>query len=137
MLLAVEIGNSSISCGIFSDLDACRIFRTFKIESDMRKTSDEYAVLFKNLFDLNDISPGDIKHVSVASVVPKLTKTISGALKKLIDFSGYVVVGPGVKTGFPIKIDTPSELGADLVANAAAVINMQKTSPLKDGAQVI
>ncbi len=137
MLLTVDIGNSSISFGIFSDLDRCRILRTFKTESDMRKTSDEYAVLLKNLFELNGIERADIKDVAVASVVPKLTKTISDAIKKLVDCSGYVVVGPGVKTGFPIRIDDPSELGADLVANAAAVINIQKSSSGKRGAVIV
>ena len=88
MLLTVDIGNSSISFGIFSDLDRCRILRTFKTESDMRKTSDEYAVLLKNLFELNGIERADIKDVAVASVVPKLTKTISEAIKKLVDCSG-------------------------------------------------
>ena len=57
----------------------------------------------------------------IGSVVPAVTPIIQRALEVILKVAP-VIVGPGVKTGFPIKIDDPSELGADLAANAAGAI---------------
>lgn len=122
MLLAADIGNSSISFGIFGD--GCELLHRFKLAADQTRTSDEYAVIINNVFALRGIDPANITGTAIASVVPMLTKTVEDALRTLTG-TKTMTVGPGVKTGFPIRIDDPSELGADLVANAAAVIAMQ------------
>ena len=123
MLLAVDIGNSSISAGLFDTSDGALI-HTFKVAADTQKTADEYFVLFKSM--LTAYSPDTGADCAIiGSVVPKLTYPLQAAIQKLVGTSP-VVVGPGVKTGFSIRIADPSELGADLVANAAGVIGMQK-----------
>ncbi len=68
---------------------------------------------------------GNIYGAIISSVVPQLTATICETVKR---FTGCepMIVGPGVKTGFPIKIDSPAELGGDMVANAAAVVSKMK-----------
>ena len=93
----------------------------FKIASDVRKTADEYAVSVKQLLDFSGIDAKTVDGVIMASVVPALNDVIKHVILTLTGKTP-IVVGPGVKTGFAIKIDDPAELGADIVANAAAVV---------------
>lgn len=121
MLMTVNVGNSTISVGFFRE-DACELLFRFKLSADSKKTSDEYQSLIRNLFHERTESAEPISGAILSSVVPQLTTTVSRAVAL---FAGVepLMVGPGVKTGFPIKIDTPSELGGDMVADAAAVIH--------------
>lgn len=135
MLFMADIGNSSISIGI-SERYECKLLCSFKIASDIHKTSDEYAVIIKNLLDFNSINLQSINGSIVASVVPQLTKVISDTVKKLTNKTP-MVVGPGIKTGFPIKLDDPSDLGADIVCNVSAVINILKKQNKPSGASVV
>lgn len=123
MLLCSNIGNSIISFGFFNDVG--EMFSSFNISSDIKRTSDEYLAIIKNITRDKDIKIEKIDGVILSSVVPQLTEKLKKALSQ---FSGtnVMVVGPGVKTGFHIKIDNPSELGADMVANTAAAIRMKK-----------
>lgn len=123
MLLAVDIGNSSISAGVF-DLSNGALAHTFKFSADTQKTADEYFVLLKNMLSTYAYNT-TVDCSIIGSVVPRLTYPIQTAVQKIVG-NAPVIVGPGVKTGFSIKISDPSELGADLVANAAGVIGMQR-----------
>lgn len=125
MLLAINVGNSRISVGIF---DNCgNISAKFKVSTDIHKTSDEYCVLLRSIITQSEINVNEIDAAIVSSVVPQLSKTISDTVYKLCGIKS-IFVGPGVKTGFPIRIDNPSELGGDIVANAAASLELLKNS---------
>lgn len=126
MLLAVEIDNAHINLGVFEDVSQSVLAKSFKVSTDINKTSDEYAVVLKGIFDYYGILPSHIDGAIISSVVPMLTETVRQAVFKLFGEIDTLVVGKGTKTGFPIKIDNPSELGTDLVANAAAVIDIRK-----------
>ena len=126
MLLAVEIDNAHVNLGVFENADEGILVNSFKVSTDINKTSDEYAVVLKGIFDYYGIMSSQIDGVAVSSVVPMLTDTLKRAIFKLFGDVNTIVVGKGTKTGFPIKIDNPSELGTDLVANAAAVIDIRK-----------
>ena len=124
MIIAVNVGNTRISVGFFEDRSPVLKHR-FDISSIAEKTVDEYcstvSVISRELgIDISSIDGG-----VVSSVVPKLTSTVCRMVER---FSGEapVIVGPGVNTGFPIKIDSPSELGGDMVAADAAVITKMK-----------
>ena len=121
MFLALNVGNSRVSVGFFEGNSPAIAYK-FKIATDINKTSDEYLALIRAIVREEKLSCEEISGVIVSSVVPQLTSVMCETAER---FAGKapVVVGPGVKTGFPIKIDTPSELGADIVANTAAVIN--------------
>ena len=120
MLMAVNVGNTVISIGLFAD-DECELLFQCKISADPNKTSDEYFSLIRSVIREEGISISSLSSAILSSVVPQLTATVSEVLTRLTD-SAPMVVGPGVKTGFPIKIDTPSELGGDMVANASAAL---------------
>ncbi len=121
MVLAVELDNAKISFGIFNEeVMSCK----FDMSADIRKTSDEYLILAHSMFCSLGIKPEDIDGAAISSVVPQLTDVIVDVIKKLAGNIKIVVLGIGCKTGFPIKVDNPSELGGDIVANAAAVSSM-------------
>ncbi|MBQ4090750.1 MAG: type III pantothenate kinase [Clostridia bacterium] len=124
MLLAVNIANKNISFAIFTDVAAQPSVR-FDIDSDMRKTADEYAVTVSGLLNFSGIDTTKISAAIISSVVPCLSEVIK---QVVLNLTGKmpITVGPGVKTGFAIKIDDPAELGADIVANAAAVVAILK-----------
>ena len=124
MLLAINVGNKNISFAIF-ECDAVEPISKFKIATDVLKTSDEYAVLLAQLLDFSGIDARLLDGAIIASVVPQLTDVVKQVVCKLTG-KAPVLVGPGVKTGFAIKIDDPAELGADIVANSAEVVGRLK-----------
>ncbi len=116
MLLCIDIGNTNLVFGLWHEN---KWKGNWRIRTVHEKMSDEYAILFKSLLADRGFSLEDVCRVAIASVVPRL-KTIFNNL-----FDQYVgveplIIGPGVKTGMSIRIDNPSELGADLVADAVA-----------------
>ncbi len=125
MLLAIELDNSEICFGLFEHGDDYGLILSFKISADIKKTTDEYSVTVASLFDFYKVRCQDINGAIISSVVPQLTEVIFDMVKRLVGVEP-LVVGKGIKTGFPIKIDNPSELGADLVANAAAAVDLIK-----------
>lgn len=124
MLLAVDIGNTSISVGLFrKDTEKPQGDMLFcsKLSTDARKSADEYAVLLHSVFSVRGFSIKDVTSVIVGSVVPPMTDIIKSAVSSLLSVSIYVV-GPGLKTGINIRTDDPAELGADIVANAVGAL---------------
>lgn len=122
MLLAIDIGNTSISCGIF-DIDNGSLLHNFKLSSDKERTADEYMSFFGSMLYLYGIEKDRFSGAIISSVVPMLTHKLCDCAERIINKKPRVV-GPGLKSGFSIKIDNPSELGADLVANASAAISL-------------
>ena len=120
MLMTVNIGNSVISIGFFED--ECKLVSSFKISCDIKKTSDEYLSLISNISNDLKINKEDISGAIIASVVPQLTHKIRDTVSRFSQCEP-VMVGPGVKTGFSIRIDDPSELGGDIVSNTAAAVH--------------
>lgn len=122
MLLCLDVGNSNITVGLFRRGEECPFCRG-KLSAKISRSADEYAVAISGLLTLYDVKPEEISGCVIGSVVPALTGLLQSALE-LLSLPAVLTVGPGVKTGFGIRIDDPAELGADLVANtAAAVVN--------------
>ena len=116
MLLAVDIGNTNISFGVFQGE---RLRATWNIATDIHKTADEYAVFLMNLLPQDGLSIPDIDHVIICNVVPPLEPIFEELSKHYFGVSP-LVVGPGMKTGVRICTDNPREVGADRVVNAIA-----------------
>jgi len=116
MLLAIDIGNTNVTVGIF---DGDALAHQFRIESARGRTADEYAVIVSQLLTLHKVEPTRISAAVLASVVPTLTDTIVELVKRTFKLTP-VVVGPGTKTGVAILIDNPREVGADRIVNAVA-----------------
>ena len=118
MILAIDVGNSNIVLG---GIDNEKIYFTVRISTDRFKSNDEYAVLMKNLIELNGYTPSEMEGSIISTVVPALATTLRLALEKITG-KPCMVVGSGLKTGLNILIDNPAQLGSDLVVDAVAAI---------------
>ena len=118
MLLALDIGNSNITMGVFAG-ESLRM--RAKLSATTERSSDEYAALLYDLLRIYGVDRSAVSGCMVASVVPNLTGLVEEAVGQLCR-APILRVGPGIKTGFRISIDDPSQLGADLVADTAAAL---------------
>ena len=123
MLLAVDIGNSTISTGLFGLDGELRFLAS--LDTDYRKTADQICVDLMNLFQLYHFRYEDVTDSILCSVVPPLNFMMEKALTRLLG-KPPVVVGPGVKTGLNIRIENPAQTGADLVVGAVAALKLHK-----------
>jgi type III pantothenate kinase len=108
MLLAIDIGNTETTFGIFDDE---KLRATWHMATDIHRRADEYAALLLNLMHQQDIDTTDIKAIAVCSVVPPLTSTFNELFQHYFHTTP-LVVGVGVKTGVSIRMDNPREVGA-------------------------
>lgn len=121
MLLAADIGNTSIKFGIF-DGSADALLLRFSLSATSARTADEYLLAIKSF--LRDAGISNMPDTSVvASVVPHLTTPVADAMMAISGRKPFII-GAGTRTGFPIKIDVHSQLGADIAANAAAAFKL-------------
>jgi type III pantothenate kinase len=119
MLFAIDAGNTNIHVGIF---DKNELKHTFNISTQTKHSASEYSLIFKLFINDCGYKTNEIEAFLIASVVPLITPIIKEAALKIQD-APVITVGPGVKTGFSIKLDDPSDLGADLAANTAGAIS--------------
>ena len=118
MLFAIDIGNTNLHIGFFEDE---HLVCHFRIGTNPRSSEDEYEWAFRSLCQLHGISLQDVTGVILGSVVPSVTDRVRSAISRLTS-AHILTVGPGVKTGFPIRVDDPAQLGADIVATVAATV---------------
>ena len=115
MLLAIDIGNTNITIGMFKDED---LKATWRISTGVHRMPDEYAVMLLNLLRHRGVDVADVTKGAVSCVVPPLLTTFNELFQKYFDIQP-LVVGPGVKTGVRIRMDNPREVGGDRISNAA------------------
>ena len=118
MLLAIDIGNSNVSLGVFQGETLCL---RAKLSAQTERSADEYAAVFYDLLRMNGLDRRDLTGCILSSVVPALTGLVEAAAERLTG-AAVLRVGPGVRTGFRIRIDDPSQLGGDLVADTLAAL---------------
>jgi type III pantothenate kinase len=116
MLLAFDIGNTTIAIGLFRGR---KLVKSWKIKTDSDKTSDEYGAILLNLMQVGGLAPGKVTGAIVSSVVPPLTPVIEEMCLAYFSMTASVV-GPGLKTGMPILYESPLEVGADRITAAVA-----------------
>ena len=119
MLLAIDVGNSNTSVGLFDQEKNLRFLAY--LDTDSRKTADQISIDLMNLFTLYHYSYTDVTGAILCSVVPPLNFMMEKALTRLLG-KPPMVVGPGVKTGLNIRIENPAQLGSDLVVDAVAAL---------------
>ena len=122
MLFACDIGNTNISLGLF---DGETMVFDSKISSSCEKSVDEYAILISGVFAMYNIEMSLVDGAVISSVVRPLNTVMSHAVEKIMHVKP-LLVGPGIKTGLNIKTDIPSQIGADIVANAVAATALEK-----------
>ena len=118
MLLAFDVGNTNIVLGVFKD---GKLITNWRLETDTRKSADEYGMIINQLFQYQELDPDDISDVIIATVVPSILYTLQHLSIKYFRRKA-IVIGPGIKTGLIIKYDSPKQVGADRIVNAAAAV---------------
>ena len=116
MILTVNVSNSSITLCAWEQ-DVLRF--SASLQANRSRSADEYAVHFCSVLSLHHTSPEEIHGVIISCVVPSLLATVRRALTLL--YSGRIyIVGPGLKTGIPIRMNDPAEIGSEIVCAAVA-----------------
>ena len=116
MLLVVDVGNTQTHLGAFRDSDLVEHWRFATVRES---TADELGAALRNLLALRGLGFEDIDSSIVSSTVPRLGQEWAGMAGRYLS-EPMPIVGPGMRTGMPIRIDNPRELGADRLVNAIA-----------------
>lgn len=119
MLLAIDVGNSTTSVGLFGEDGTLQFLAS--LDTDSRKTADQISIDLINVFRLYDYDYKEVTGAILCSVVPPLNFMMQKALTRLLG-RAPMVVGPGVKTGLNLRLTVQTQVGADIVANAVAAL---------------
>ena len=125
MLLAIDIGNTGITLGLFKD---DKLGPYWRLSSDNERTSDEYGIMMTRLLDRAGIRTDDgggIRGIAIASVVPALTVVMENACRDYLRVTP-LVVDTGTRTGISLRYEDPKQIGADRVVNAVAARRLYK-----------
>lgn len=114
MLLAIDIGNTNLTFGLF---DGESILHTFRLTTSLPRTSDEFGVQIVEQLSHKEVPAEAVKDVIICSVVPKVMYSLTSGIKKYLHCDP-MVVGQGTKSGIRIATTNPMEIGADRVVDA-------------------
>ena len=134
MLLAVDVGNTNTILGLYRldvatplpgaalpDGERPDLAAHWRITTHRAQTVDEYGVFFVNLFEMHGMSPNQVTHIIISSVVPPLDSTLRQVCETYFNVQP-LFVEPGIKTGMQVLVDNPTELGADRLADCIAAV---------------
>lgn len=116
MLLAIDVGNTETVLGVFRGDELAWHWRLSTVPT---RTADELAVWISGFLGQHGLGLSDITGMAISSGVPALAEALHTMAERYLDFEP-VVVGPGIKTGIPVRTDNPREVGADRIVNALA-----------------
>ncbi|MGW0518014.1 type III pantothenate kinase [Crossiella sp. NPDC003009] len=118
MLLAIDVGNTNIVLGLYDGSgDDAKLVRDWRMRTDARMTADELALTVRGLLGEH---AGQVTGVSALSTVPSVLRELRVMLGRYFDAVPKVIVQPGVRTGVPLLVDNPKEVGSDRVINTLA-----------------
>jgi type III pantothenate kinase len=124
MLFCIDIGNTNMVLGI---TDKDKILYHWRIRTEKEMTPDELGITVSNLFNSAGMKLDQIQDAIVSCVVPPLLNNVEDFCKKYFKLKP-LVVGPGLKTGMPIRYDNPKEVGADRIVNAVAAYEKYRSA---------
>lgn len=121
MLLTIDIGNTNITFGVYDDNQT--LLYHWRMKTDHDRMPDEYGIIMLGLLRHEGLDFHDIHGVAIASVVPPLTHVFEEMIQRFVK-QKPLVVGTGVKTGVQIRYDSPRDVGADRIVDAAAAYKL-------------
>jgi len=124
MLLVIDVGNTNTVLGVY---DGEVLVDHWRIGTEREKTSDEWGILFRDLFQFDQIDIRDFTGMIISSVVPPVLNMLEAMADKYFHVKP-LIVGPEIETGMPVFYDNPSEVGADRIVNAVAAYQRHKKS---------
>ena len=122
MLIAVDVGNTQTHLGAFEGRE---LLADWRFATEVETTYDELALITSGLLEMKELSLAGVEGSIVASVVPELGPAYVEMFERHAGRAA-VAVGPEVKTGMPIRVENPHELGADRIVNAVGAFDRVK-----------
>lgn len=132
MLLVIDVGNTNTVLGVFARVAKVhpsdgapeparyeRLVSHWRVATALNHTVDEYGVLFRSLFSMDDLEVSGIHGIVISSVVPPLDSILRQVCERYFKLKP-LFIEPGVKTGMPVHYDNPAEVGADRIVNGVA-----------------
>lgn len=116
MILVIDVGNTNITYGVY---EKDKMITTFRMMSKMLRTSDEYGISICELLRANNVERENITGCIIASVVPNVMHSLTGAIVRYLKVTP-LIVGAGIKTGIKIVTENPKEIGPDRIVDAVA-----------------
>ena len=122
MLLAIDVGNTNTVLGLFA---GDTLADHWRIATDPVRTADELAVTVQGLLARGSAAAGaGISGIALCSTVPSVLQQMREMLGRYYPGIPALVVGPGIKTGVPVRMDNPREVGSDRIMNAVAAVHL-------------
>lgn len=119
MLLALDIGNTNTTIGVFDD---DQLVFNFRLTTRIGQTMDEYGIFVRNLIYLAELDLNEISDMIVASVVPPLDSVIQTMSDKYLNMRPFFVK-PGIRTGLALNVESPAEVGADRIVDCVGALS--------------
>lgn len=133
MLLVIDVGNTNTVLGVFARVAHVhpgddvttesaryeRLVANWRVGSHLTRTVDEYGIIFRNLFEIDNLEVSGVHGIIISSVVPPLDPVLRQVCERYFNIKP-LLVEPGIKTGMPVLYDNPAEVGADRIVNAVA-----------------
>jgi len=124
MLLALDVGNTNTVLGLYKlEGEKPELAAHWRVTTHRTQTVDEYGVFFVNLFEMHGMAPSQVTHIVIASVVPPVDSTLREVCTEYFHIEP-MFVEPGIKTGMPMLVDNPTELGADRLCDSVAAFEL-------------
>lgn len=120
MILALDVGNSQIFCGVFTGSE---LITQFRHASTGRSSSDEIGVFLRGALRENDVDPEQVSVIAISSVVPELNYSLRACCQKYFNLEP-MIMRPGLKTGLKIAYKDPKEVGSDRIADAMGAVKL-------------
>jgi type III pantothenate kinase len=115
VLLAVDVGNTQT---VFGTYDGAELTEHWRVATERSKSGDELGALYRSFLDLTRVTG-----ICVSSTVPQLSRSYQEFAARYTD-AELLEVGPGAKTGIPIRYDDPRDVGPDRIANSVAAVEL-------------
>jgi type III pantothenate kinase len=123
MLLVIDVGNTNTVLGVFASSAGGGSYdhpvANWRVATNATQTVDEYGVLFRNLFSMDQVEANGIHGIVISSVVPPLDSTLRQVCERYFK-TKPLFIGPGIRTGMPVLYENPAEVGADRIVNSVA-----------------
>jgi len=123
VLLAIDVGNSNMVIGVFSEK---RLRQHWRLETKKERTADEFGIFFKELFQFAELKLEDVGAIVISSVVPPLDFSLERMCERYFRLKPLFIT-PKAKMPIKIGLPNPQEVGADRIVNAAAGVMKYKT----------
>src|SRR5215471_10892725 len=122
MLLAIDVGNTNTVLGVF---EGDEVIEHWRIATDPARTADEIAVVLQGLLAQSaTLKDPDISGIALCSTVPSVLHEMREMCRRYYGDIPAVIVEPGVKTGIPVRVDNPKEVGSDRIMNSLAAVHL-------------